>query len=457
MLPSAARPRSTKVEVCTPIEGMSSRTGADPRMIGPRSTGAAGATGALAVGVPGVAGAAAPAPVPDRVGPRRGGRGTGRRRSRSRGLGRALVPQPQRDHDPGDENQHDGGRRGEQSSATATVLGGLVHQLRARARRADQVPEPAATSRRPPPRASRPVLVGLEAPPAPVAAPPDGAASSEPQIGRVGRLGRQARVEVALLRAVVLAVVVVVHAVDDDHGLALGDGVGHGRGDLDAAALVGDLAALGGVEPVDRQARLGAGVAGLGQRHDDVAVGGTALGGVELTVLVGVVTGARALVPGGGREVDVGRVRGVGQQAHRRHGHVDRGAAHLDHGRAAGIHAVEGDRLEVRHHVAVGRHRGAGADERQEHGGSEGDGGERLCCAHGTVSNPGAGAPWVPSAAWYPWFDAVRDPDWCGGDISCRNRPRAVGRHRRRRRGDVPGARGEGVLTGSGVGVRGGR
>src|SRR6478736_6908782 len=65
MLPSAARPRSTKVEVCTPIEGMSSRTGADPRMIGPRST---GATGALDVGGPGVVGAAAPAPAADRVG-----------------------------------------------------------------------------------------------------------------------------------------------------------------------------------------------------------------------------------------------------------------------------------------------------------------------------------------------------------------------------------------------------
>src|SRR3954471_20526066 len=38
MLPSRPRPRATNVEVWTPIEGMSSRTGGEPGRIGPRST-----------------------------------------------------------------------------------------------------------------------------------------------------------------------------------------------------------------------------------------------------------------------------------------------------------------------------------------------------------------------------------------------------------------------------------
>src|SRR3954471_8353773 len=47
MLPSRARPRSTNVEVWTPIEGMSSRAGGEPGRIGPSSTCLAPGVGAL--------------------------------------------------------------------------------------------------------------------------------------------------------------------------------------------------------------------------------------------------------------------------------------------------------------------------------------------------------------------------------------------------------------------------
>ena len=181
------------MEVWTPIEGMSSRTGGEPGRIGPGrpawpGEGAAGAGGGASERVDGaglVGGAAAVAVAV--------GAGDAGAAAAAGGCGGAGGAQPQGEQDPGEENQHDGGRRGEDYSAAATVLGGPVHQLRARARRAVRVPEPAATSSRPPPSAIRPVLVGLEAPPAPVAAPPAGAAMSAPQtagsVASVGRLG----------------------------------------------------------------------------------------------------------------------------------------------------------------------------------------------------------------------------------------------------------------------------
>ena len=202
----------------------------------------------------------------------------GLRAGYSRWGGGGPGAEPERHQDAAEQEQHDGDHRGKEHRGGHRTVGRSIRCV-ARARRA-RCPsggheDQAATE------GEHPMSSGWRCRRRRWRRRP-GAAASDAADGRVGGLGGQARVEVALRVAVVLAVVVVVHAVDDDDGLAVGDGLGDRRGDLDAAALVGDLAAGGGVEAVDGQARLGAGVAGLGQRDDDVAVGRAALGGVEV-------------------------------------------------------------------------------------------------------------------------------------------------------------------------------
>ena len=205
MLPSAARPRSTNVEVCTPIEGMSRRTGGEPGRIGPE------------VDRPGRLGRWRGRPRRVRAA-RRGWSGTARLRRRAvLGWlsGRWPVPAPRRSRgaaagpgagarasstSPREKDQHDGGRRGEQSSAAATVLGGLVHQLRARARRAVHGARAGGHEQQATAQGDQ-AGVGRARGAAGAGGGTAGRCCHERAAdGRVGRLGGQARVEVALGR-----------------------------------------------------------------------------------------------------------------------------------------------------------------------------------------------------------------------------------------------------------------
>jgi len=209
--------------------------------------------------------------------------------------------------------------------------------------------------------------------------------------GRVGGLGGQGRGEVALGGTVILAIFVVVHAVDHDNGLPCDDRVGHGLGDLDAASFVGDLAALGGVETVHGQRAGRAGVAGLGQRDDHRTVCRAPLGGVEVPVFVRVVGDDRALMAGIGAEVDVCRVGAAREESVRGHRDGDRGSFHRDRGHTTAVDAVEGNRLEVRVDIAVSREGGAGAQHGQQGCGSKREAGELVgrTHVHSLVGRPG--------------------------------------------------------------------
>src|SRR4051794_4088565 len=116
--------------------------------------------------------------------------------------------------------------------------------------------------------------------------------------GGVGRLRRQAGVEVTLAGAgeVVLAVAVVVDAVDHDDALAVLDGTGDGGGAEVDSPVVMDRASRRSGEAIYGQGTVRAGVAAGGEGLLDRSIGRGTLRGGEPEVAVGVVEDARALV-----------------------------------------------------------------------------------------------------------------------------------------------------------------
>ena len=260
MLPSAARPRSTKVEVCDPDRGdvephrcraPHDRAEVDRRgrRAGPRVAGAGG-------GAPAAAGAGA---RPGRAGRGRGGRGSAgaaAAAAAAAGWGGPWCLRPRVEHDPGDENQHDGGRRGEQR-----LRGGH------RAGRAGPSAPGAGATRRPGARAGgheqqaaaegdQAGVVRARGAAGAGGRAAGGRAARAPQragsVASVGRLGsRSLLVSPSYLPSWLWSTP---WMTTTDWPLAMA--LATSRGDLDAAALVGDLAAGGGVEAVDGQARL---------------------------------------------------------------------------------------------------------------------------------------------------------------------------------------------------------